>query len=280
MNDWRQLLRQARKPSKITQARLGELAGLSVETIRGYENGRRQPTRRHLVDVLDALGLPQSDANTILHGAGFVGRDTLFPPGTFPSYFFSAAELQTHVEGVPWPEFVLNNNSEIVAANSAAQALWAVDLKREQGRRSPAQMNLLCVASESRFSERIANWDECVATLISVFKGKPQGSESIDHPGQYFQEVLGQFIENDPAFLPRLLSIWTATPPRTAKVRWHYKVTWADPELGEMRFNAIVSTASEPDGLGFNDWIPLEGATWSKLGTIIERYKESRGRHA
>ena len=38
-----------------------------------------------------------------------------------------------------------------------------------------------------------------------------------------------------------------------------------------MRFHAIVSTASEPDGLAINDWIPLDAESWSVLEAVKAR---------
>ena len=52
-------------------------------------------------------------------------------------------------------------------------------------------------------------------------------------------------------------------------MRWGYRVVWRDEEFGEMRFHGIVGTASEPSGLGFNDWIPLDAETWA----VLERVK-------
>ena len=93
----------------------------------------------------------------------------------------------------------------------------------------------------------------------------------MDEPGTYFNEVLAHFAKGDPAFLARLLNIWSATPPAAAKVRWTYNVVWQDPEFGVMRFLATVSTASEPDALSFNDWTPLDAASWEILARVIER---------
>jgi len=35
-----------------------------------------------------------------------------------------------------------------------------------------------------------------------------------------------------------------------------------------MRFLAMVSTASEPDGLAFNDWIPVDASSWEVLAMV------------
>jgi hypothetical protein len=138
-------------------------------------------------------------------------------------------------------------------------------------------MNLLSVASHLRFAERILNWDECIATLAAVFKGSPVSPASLDQPDPYFHEVLAEFASGDPAFVARMAQVWAATPARSAKVRWGYRVDWEEPGLGLMRFQAMVGTASEPGALSFNDWIPLDAASWTVLEAVKARGAPSRG---
>jgi hypothetical protein len=193
---------------------------------------------------------------------------TLFPGERFPNYFFSVVEARSYVEAVTWPRFVLNNLGELMAVNATAQTLWGVDFDEERTRRTPAQLNLLAVASESRFAKRIVNWDECLATLIAVIKGRPDNPGSLENPDLYLQQVLGEFSRHDPGYLPRLFNIWISTPPSEAKAHWSYRVLWFEPGLGEMRFCALVSTINEPDALGLNDWIPMDAQTWEVLNKI------------
>jgi hypothetical protein len=106
---------------------------------------------------------------------------------------------------------------------------------------------------------------------------RPTGEPcSLDEPDPYFSEVLQEFAGGDPAFLARLVQIWMATPGRDAKVRWSYHVVWRDEEFGEMRFRSIVGTASEPGGLSFNDWQPLDAATWNVLERVKARAAPAR----
>jgi len=269
---WRQKLRDVRRRVGISQREAAERAGLSHESIRAYETGRRRPTRDGLGAILQALEATTYEANEILEAAGFTTPTTMFPADEYPNYFFSVAELQAEVELVEWPEFVLDNANELVAANAAAQALWGIDFPHERETRTRAQLNLLSVASQQGFTDRIVNWDECVATLAAVFKGRPVNPASLDEPDPYFSEVLQAFADGDPAFLARLVQIWVTTPARDAKVRWNYRVVWRDEEFGDMRFRSVVGTASEPDGLSFNDWHPLDGDTWG----VLERVKSRR----
>jgi transcriptional regulator with XRE-family HTH domain len=269
---WRQKLREVRRRVGISQRDTAERAGLSQESIRAYETGRRRPTREGLRTILQALEATAYEANDILEAAGFTTPSTMFPDNEYPNYFFSVAELQAEVELVEWPEFVLDNANELVAANASAQALWGIDFAHERETRTRAQLNLLSVASQQGFTDRIVNWDECVATLAAVFKGRPVNPASLDEPDPYFSEVLREFADGDPAFLARLVQIWVMTPARDAKVRWNYRVIWRDEEFGDMRFRSVVGTASEPGGLSFNDWHPLDADTWG----VLERVKARR----
>jgi hypothetical protein len=175
------------------------------------------------------------------------------------------------VEDVAWPEYVINDNLEVVAANSTVEALWGIDLAREKQQRTAAQMNLLSVASDYRFTEHVQNWDECVGVIASVFKGRPEDARTLDEPDAYFNAVLAEFAEGNPAFLSRLIGIFAKIPAREPKVRWMFPVVWKV-DLGEMRFMNVIGTASEPDGLSFNDWIPQDAPSWDALERVKSRH--------
>ncbi|MDP2674583.1 MAG: helix-turn-helix transcriptional regulator [Dehalococcoidia bacterium] len=272
---WRGILRAARERSGVTRAQLAALSGVPADTIRRWEDGTRNPTLPRLLRVLDALDCPSAEANDILEGAGFPTQRTLFPTDRFPHYFYTVDELQIVVEEVPWPEFVLNDNIEIVAANLTAQAVWRIDLPQEKARRKRQQINLLSVASGPEFIGHVVNWDEAVATLASVLKGRPRDPHTLDQPDPYFNAVLADFAQGDPAFLGRLIEVFASAPSRDPKCRWTYPVHWKDDDFGEMRFIAVVNTASEPDGLAFNDWIPVDAASWNNLEQVKARARRS-----
>jgi hypothetical protein len=114
--------------------------------------------------------------------------------------------------------------------------------------------------------------------IIAVTKGQPRLPESsLEEPSAYFGEVLAEFARGDPAFLPALATLWESVPAREPKVNWTYPVVWCDPEFGEMRFLAQVSTANGVDGFAFNSWIPIDAATWSVLERVKARHRAERG---
>lgn len=272
MQAWREALRTAREELGLSRAELARRTGMAASTIKSCELGTRHPSRSHLVALVEALHVARAEANDILAGAGYATDATFFPAEQYPSYFYVVEELPEVVERVPWPEFVTNDNFELVAANGAASALWGISFETEAAGLSRAQRNLLSVASDRRFADRIVNWDEVAQVLAAAAKARPRGAETIDVPNPYFNEVLAELARGDPAFLARLIAAWNVAPAAEPKCRWGYRLTWRDPELGDMRFFGIVSTASEPDGLGFHDWHPLDAETW----TVLERVKGRR----
>jgi len=269
--EWNERLRVARSALGLTRRALATQIGVPSDTLRRWEDGSRRPPESKLLALMAALKVPATDANAILEGAGYRPEPTLFPNWRFPNYFYSVRELQGAVEEVPWPEFVLDNNVQIVAANRAAQVIWGVDFQAERARRTRAQMNLLGVASDDAFSNRLVNWDECIGVMASVFKGQPRDPESLDTPSAYFNAVLAEFATGSPAFLSRFLKAFAETPAREPKCRWTFRVVWRDDEFGEMNFRGVVSTANERDGLAFNDWVPVDATTWTALENVKAR---------
>jgi transcriptional regulator with XRE-family HTH domain len=269
---WRSRLRATRERLGVSRAELARRSGVPADTLRRWEDGTRNPRYTSLGAVLDALDCPSAEANALLAEAGFPPARTLFPSDRFPNYYYTVDELQDAVEQAPWPEFVTNDNAEVVAANAAVQALWLIDFAHEKSWRTSAQMNVLSVASDHHFADRCVNWEEVVAMLASVFKGRPRDPHTIDEPDPYFDAVLAEFVRGDAAFLSRLIDIFAATPAREPKCRWSHRVVWRDDEFGDMRFLGLVSTASEPDALAFNDWHPLDAASWDALERVKSRH--------
>ena len=266
---WRQMLVRARKRLGVSREALAQLAGVSSSTIRGYEIGRRHPKQESLEAILHALKLERTESNPIREGAGFAPVRSLYDDRA--DYYFSVDELQHEVEKVPWPEFVVNDAVEVVAANRMASAVWGLDFQVERQRRTPVQRNLLSVASERDFPQVIENWDEILELLASVYKGAAGVDSDSNEPSPYLTQVIGQFTENDPQFLQRLLGAWVRAEPSPAKVRVTYRVIWNHPRHGRMSFHCMMSTASEREGLAFNDWIPVNPQTWTALhGLMLE----------
>lgn len=274
--EWRAMLMRARKRLKVSREELAKRCDISPSTIRGYEIGRRHPRQESLEAILHALRVERTESNPIREAAGFAPVRSLYDHDD--TYYFKPANLDEEVERVTWPQFVNNDAFEVVAANSAAEAVWGLDFKAERSRRQPYEMNVLAVATEFDFPSRIENWDEVVRVIVRGFKD-PALLDDVGAPGPYLARAIERFSQTDPAFLARLFDAWNSVEYEPARVRWHYSIVWRDPEAGRMRFHAIVSTASEPGGLAFSDWIPLDAASWTVLEAVKARRCPTGSQH-
>jgi len=274
MDDWFQLLAQARSRLKITQADLAARSHVSYSSVKAYEEGKRHPSRPYLTALLDALKLDRVERNLILAAAGYASDGMSFRP-TNADLTFTVDEAAREIERYQWPAFVVDEMMGVPCANRMAQRLWGVDLEREF--LDPTERNLLSVASNPRFAQRCVNLDEILAILVAVWKGHHRGPESLEDPSPFFGAMLEHLLGGDPAVVGRFAHAWQTGSGRTAKLRWDYPVVWNEPNIGVMRFHAFASAASEPDGLSFNDWIPLDPDTWARLQQLRHRPEASPG---
>jgi transcriptional regulator with XRE-family HTH domain len=262
--EWRGRLRNARTKLGLSQAELAEAAGVSPATMRAYETGRRKPRREHLESLMDALQLDRGWRNDMLVATGFAPEGTAKRPDDIDSWMFTHEEADAEIARYPWPAFVLTERAQVVAANPLAQLVWGVDMEREYP--DPLERNLLAVASDPRFADRCVNWDEAVAVIVATFKGYHRQPESVDEPSPYFAAVLNRFLAGDPKYVGRFLKLWQEAPEsQTTKIRWTYPVVWHIDGIGDMRFRGVTSAANESDGLSFNDWMPVDAASWEAL---------------
>lgn len=266
-SDWSTRLQAARKALNISRARLADRAGVSAQTVKAYELGLRHPSRPLLTAILDALKMDRNTRNEVLESAGLAPDGRYLGPDHAPHYMYTLEEALQHIESLPWPAFIFNDVIEVVVANKAAQTLWGVDLEREF--LAPIERNMLSIATTPRFGEMIENWDELVSVGISVFKGHHLGAESLEGASLYFAEVLNRFVRGSPAQAARFALLWQSAAPHDPKVRWAYPVAWNEPGVGRITFRAVVTTANEPDGLAFNDWIPVDAESWEHLAIVM-----------
>jgi len=268
-SDWSRGLHSARKTLRLSRNRLSRIAGVSAETIKAYELGLRHPTRSLLVAILDGLKLERNARNNILADAGFSPDGGSLGPDRFSGYQFSPQSAKCHVDAMPWPAFILNDYAEVTCCNPLTERLWGIELEREFP--NMLDRNMLSVASNPRFADRVENWEEMMRVGIGVFKGHHLGAEAIDNASPYFSRILERFLQGDPKYVGRMMNLWQETPPHEPKVRWEYEVHWNEPGIGRMSFLAVVNTANADDGLAFNDWMPVNAVTWQRLGRLRRR---------
>jgi transcriptional regulator with XRE-family HTH domain len=252
----------------LSQADLAARAHVSPHTLKAYESGRRHPSRPYLTAIMDALKIERSQRNRIFDAAGYATDWYEIGPWSDNRFMFTVDEATEFIAGYPWPAFLLNEMMEVCAANNAAQRLWMVDLDKEF--LDPIDRNMLAVASNPRFAERCTNLTEVLEVMAAVFKGHHRGPEALENPSPYFAAVLQRFLAGDAKYVQPFLEAWQKAVPRTPKIRWEYPIVWDDPDVGTLRFRGMVNPASEPDGLAFNDWIPLDAETWAALARLAD----------
>jgi hypothetical protein len=213
--------------------------------------------------LLDALKVERQKRNAILVGAGFAPDGQFLGPGRLPDFMFTLEEAKEQVDQCPWPSFVVNEFMELIWCNDVCLRLWDVDLNREFP--PGIERNMLSVASNLRFAERMGNWDDLVRLAIGVFKGHYRGPEELERASPYFAEVMRRYAQGEPRFVARFAELWEDTPPLGAKVRLMYPVHWLEPGYRPMHFQGLTTTANENEGLAFNDWIPCDAITWEEL---------------
>jgi transcriptional regulator with XRE-family HTH domain len=266
---WGDDLRAARLEVDLSRDSLARLAGVSTATVKAYEDRTRNPSRPMLCALLEALKVERRTRNHILLAAGFAPDGQSLGSSDEPGYMFTAAEATAYLEEFPWPAFILNEFMEVVGCNRIAERLWGIDLEREFP--DPIDRSMLAVASNPRFADKVENWDDMMRLAIAIFKGHHRGPEDLDRASPYFGQVMQRFVLGDPRYVRRFMELWQETQPRAPKVRWSYPVIWQEPDIGIVRFQSFVSTANEPDGLAFNDWVPMDASSWECLTEILKR---------
>lgn len=269
MGTWFERLSEMRTRLGVPQSELAARAQVSLPSVKAYEAGRRHPSRPYLVAMLDALKVDRSERNRILELAGYATDGYDIGPWRYPNFMFTREEACVVVDESPWPAFLSDETMHVPHANSLAQRLWGVDLEKEL--LDPIDRNLLSVASNPRFADRCVNLSEIVGLMASIWKGHHLGAEELESPSPLFGAILQRFMQGDPKYVQMFAEAWGTAPPAAPKIRWHYPVVWSDPDVGLLRFRGVVNPALEPDGMAFNDWVPVDAATWAGLEELRRR---------
>jgi transcriptional regulator with XRE-family HTH domain len=267
-SDWTLLLRQSRQAAALSRDDVARRCGVSAESLRAYETGRRRPSRDTLNAVLDALAVDPARRNAILRGAGFTDDATwVGRQADNPEYSFD--EAVALMREVPWPSHLNSETFEVLAANDLIQAVWGIDMVAEFP--DPVDRNMAAMLTTRRFGDPLVNWDAAVTMFASMVKGG-YGTEAIhdDGPNSYLAAVTERLLSGDPRYVQRFLKIWNDATGEVRKWRFTYPVVWQRDDLPEMRFLVIVSPANLHDYMTFNDWVPVDAATWQALGLLAD----------
>jgi transcriptional regulator with XRE-family HTH domain len=262
--DWRRAFRDHRVRRGISRPELARRSGLSVAAIKAYESGVRRPTREALDAILDAMGLPHDEANPIRAGAGYAID---WYGVLHQRYISDFEELARQADACPWPVYITNQGSYIKHWNRAFETVLDVDVRKEYP--DPASRNVLGAATISRFIRCVENYDEAMSFFIGLIKGDPRRQQNLERPAPWYQDVVNQLVQGDPADLKRLLNIWEKAEPIPHKIRHQYRLVWrykgGDVLLRFMGRHTVCDIWNE---LNWQEWVPADDETWRLLGEL------------
>jgi transcriptional regulator with XRE-family HTH domain len=257
MDAWSSALRTLRRERRLTQAELAMRAGVSTPAVRAYESGARRPSRDALEALARALGLPGEETERLLLAGGYApetdGSVERFGPYTLD-------EIRAELSARPWPAYVSNQAYDLVEANTAWQEAIGVDLAREF--LGFGERNLIVSLSQTAWADRIENWDALVTFLIGLAKGDPRRREDDDRPLPWLEVPFRRFLEGDAAYIRRFFDLWESAPPISQRLRQTYEMVWRAADGTRLRFLGTLAVAEAATELHWNDWTPLDRATW------------------
>lgn len=266
--DWRHALRTWRKRRGLTQKTLAQMTGLSPATVRAYETRARDPSARALTQMVRALGIPRQEANLILAAAGYaVDWQTLLEG----RYVFDLGYAKSQLEACAWPAFISDQAINVVATNRLFDLVWDVDPAREYTK--PGDRNLLGGASDPRFPRYVANFDELVKFMIGLAKGDPRFEQNPERPAPWLEEPMARFLKGDAALISQIMKLWEAAEPIPHRTRHQYDVHWLYRGETPMRFRGVLTIGDLWNELSWNDWIPADAVTWTRLTDIARSAK-------
>ena len=269
MKTWNRLLADARRSIGLTQAELAAKGGISEDTVKAYEVGRRRPSPAALDRLFMVLNVDWRSRNDILTSGEF-SPGPLWPGGrTNAERYLTVEEASEEVALRPWPSLVLNEKLEVLATNEAGYRIMEIDPERLS---DPLKRSLLTIVTEPQMSQRLVNWDDAVAAMIALFKAHMDRAESLDEPSAYFSAVLARIYEGDAGLVRRFLDLWEVTPGfYPQKVTWTYPVSFDFPDVGRINLRGFVNSVNDVHCLDIDDWIPVDSESFRHLDRLLGR---------
>ena len=153
-NPFAETLKAWRARRRLSQLDLSLAANVSARHIAFLETGRSRPSRLMAMQLGEALDMPRGERNRLLEAAGF--------RAAWSSRTLEDAELQPVRRAIsrmierhdPWPAMVIDRHWNLVEANRAGQAVFAVLGV------GPGQSVLEAFLAPERGPSLIANWPE------------------------------------------------------------------------------------------------------------------------
>ena len=263
--DWRHALRQHRKARGFTQTRLAREAGLSLSALKQYETGQRRPSAEALDAIIAALGLTAEQSSVLRAGAGFAPDMKRIFYGRLGPY--ELHDLQEQANRCTWPVFVTNISADILVANKAYFHVLGSELE-QAFRADPWRRNLVSVASDPRVAKRVRNWDESMRFFIGLMKGEERWQHNLERPAPLLEGALRRFLDGDPEYVRRMLSLYESAPAVRHTTRIHSRIVWVLEDGRAIAFKSLIHVADLYQELSWHDWLPETAADQAMLESL------------
>ena len=275
-----EMFREARERAGLTQRQLADAMRVSPATIISWESGRRKPGtagrgrdgRQLVIEACDALAADSSELNAMLASLGLSpvpsGRNVPLLERRKP-----LAVIRDECATYAWPTLAMNEDFEVVAWNDAANDLSELDLETDLA--EPGARHLLRMALSKNYRDKLVNWDEVIGEMVAMWKNTGYDPLAPGEKTPAFASIMAYVVSHHPGDIGHLLQLFQGAPPRPEGMRMELDVAWRTSAGEGLRFNCVMRSWSEFDGVAAFDWHPADGATWEWLDA---RREERRGR--
>ena len=257
-------LREIRVSRGLSQEEVARRASVSATSVRAYESGARHPRRETLRSLIVAMGIPGDEAAELLFSAGYAAQ----PDET--AYFRygsrTLAEIRTEVEGRPWPAYVTNQATEMVATNAVFERLAAIDLNSEY--QGVTERSLIEAIANERFASRLVNWDEVVGFMIGLIKADPRGTPGGENPLPWLAGPIERLAARRPELIRRFVGLYDGVQPVPHRLRNYFPLRWRIEDETVLDFACTISLCDLTTELHLTEWIPASAACWMALAAL------------
>lgn len=260
--NWRSRIKALREEYSLSQAELGRRAGVSSDSIGGYESGTKRPRRAVLSRIAKAFGLDAAETDALLTGAGY-GAEATAELEAFAARRSSLSTLQRQMRAYSWPSLIGNERQEVVGWNDPAE--WVAELSFSSDLPEKEQRNYLRIAVLPHFRARVLNWDHVLTTLIAMNKLDAMDINRPESESAYFNAQVQTILRDHSEIVPHLFELWEKTPEMQRGGRLHYFPVWKVSDGTVLRFHVVQSSWNDYDALWASEWHPADARTWEWL---------------
>lgn len=250
----------------LSRRAFGDLVGVSSETVRSWEKGRRRPSDTALALISSRLGLSSRERRTLVGVSGehpLRALDLIEVRRAQPNA--AGAELARYA----WPTLIVNERHELLAWNSLADAVAEVSLAEMLP--TQAERSLLWMASLDHFQRRLHNWDELIGRLVSTLRLEGVAIERGGPPPPYLHALVNRLDVERPEALARFYRLWLQPDEWSEGMRNLHPIEWRLADGTMLRFVGAFRDWSVFDGSFAFDWLPADAATGWWIEEALKR---------